>query len=230
MAPQKSTLTGPAYKLAGLALVLLLMGFLVWRLTAPPTDVWSYCARLVPGSERLEISFVPSENSAPTLKVGAGRVTDTKDVEVIKTLSDCIRERSGREPAIQWLVSISAEPLGQLANRWRSEPGLQVKLVTPDARSALILNNLKIGPTNKALTKSQLLDAWCSANAACVTCQPAQISEEAAEAEVGLRPKAPTEELVYQELAGAPKSDGTYEAWQYVKHDRKRYYFSCKGQ
>lgn len=122
------------------------------------------------------------------------------------------------------------EPIGQLANRWRKEPGLQVKLVTPDTQSILILNNLKIGPTNKAQTKSELLDAWCSANAACVSCQPAQVSEEATEVEVGLRPQAPTEELVYQELAGAPKADGSYEAWQYVKDDRKRYYFSCKGQ
>lgn len=218
----------PAIKLAGVVAVILLLGFIVWRVTAPPTDVWSYCARLVPGSENLKIAFILSEKLPPALEVGGGRSTDTKDAEIVQALSDCVRERVGLTPVVRWLVSISAEPLGQLANRWRSEPGLQVKLVTPDPASALKLNNLKIGPTEKSLTKTQLMEAWCVANAACVRCRPPRLADESSEVQIDLVPQPPVDEAVFQEVAGAPKSDGTYEPWQHVKEDRKLYFFVCR--
>lgn len=220
-----------AYKLAAVLGGLALLGFIVWRLTMPATDLWSYCTRLVPGWERMQVTFgTGSQGKVPTLDIGAGRLNDTADAAVIAALSQCVRDKSGVEPAVRWLVSIQSEPLGQLANRWNQEPGLRVRLgPSAEQNDIAVLNNLKIGPTNKAVTKVELLQQWCRQSAACVACDPADIAAEASEVEVRLKPKPATSKQVYQDVAGAAKPDGTYEPWQLIESDRKRYYFVCQG-
>lgn len=228
MAPPSPSVNAQAFKLAGLIAVVLLIGFIVWRFTMQPVDPWTYCPKLIPGADKFELEFGKDDKGTPIIKVGNSRQADTKDVEVIRALTACVQEKSGKEPEVR-LTVIEGEPLGQLTNRWSVEDGVKPKLMPSNNMTAtLILNNLKIGPSAGAVPKHELLQEWCEANSTCVACQPAKIEATAAQVEISLRASAPTQKVLYQETAGAAKADGTYEPWQLVQN-RKRYYYLCSG-
>lgn len=221
--PSPRVNSAQAYKLMGLVVVALLVGFVVWRLTLQPQDKWTYCQKLIPGSEAFELEAGKDD---PIIKAKTNRQADTKDVAIIRELAKCVEEKTGKEPEVR-LASIEGEPLGQLASRWGGEDGVKVKLTPSENKGAnATLNNLKIGPSQGALPKHELLAKWCDANSACVMCQPEKFEASAVAVEISLKASAPTQKVLYQEVAGAPKADGTYEPWQLVRN-RKRYIYLC---
>jgi hypothetical protein len=123
-------------------------------------------------------------------------------------------------------VRIRLEPVGQLANRWRREPGLQLRLMPGSNNEGL--NNIRIGPA--AGQKEDIVRAWCSQEEAgdCISCEPAQPTADTVEVLVRLRDNAPLEKRQLDGVWPVPQPGVQSEPWQIVNAKGERFYYECK--
>lgn len=211
---------------------LFVIAFIAWLIFRPPADAYGLCAKLIPGDNKIGLVIKVPEKGPPHIDFGAGTNVDPKVVEAIDKITACVRDANPAKlvPLQGRLTTTEREPLGQLADRWRREDGIKVRLAIPTDKSetAKTLNNLSIGPSNGEVTKVALIADWCRANSACVTCEPRELVPTAGEVVVRLTDSASVNEDVYQAVAGAPKADGTYEPWELVDDTRRRLIYTCK--
>jgi hypothetical protein len=218
--------------LLGLSL-LALIAFIVWSFARDPVDMLSYCGRLIPGERSSSFTIERTADGVPIISADISIAQDTKDAAILEKLIECVRKS---EPVVVQDVLAPSEPLGQIANRWNRDGPISLRLDGSDKNQALRLNNLRmsqkyVASSNAASTArahASIVSAWCKENAACLSCDPTSPSAGDKEITVRLTPGAPLVEATYPGGPWTPRSDGSFEPWQYVKPDGSRYVFECK--
>jgi hypothetical protein len=138
----------------------------------------------------------------------------------------CIEAVTKAKVRVENGVRLPLEPVGQVANRWRREPGLKLRLM-PGSNDE-VLNNLRIGPATGL--KEDIVRAWCGQEeaGACVTCEPDQPTADTVEVVVWLRDNAPVEKRQLDGVWLVPLSGAQSEPWQIVNAKGERFYYECK--
>jgi len=125
-------------------------------------------------------------------------------------------------------VSLSPQPVGQVADLWKADSRLRLRLM-PGIRDD-VLNNLRIGPD--AGPKEIVIRDWCSAKYAgrCVTCDPSEPTSDTFEVLVRLKKAARVEKSKMDGRWPVPQPGIKLEPWQLVNSRGDRFYYECKSE
>jgi pimeloyl-ACP methyl ester carboxylesterase len=125
-------------------------------------------------------------------------------------------------------VNLSPQPIGQVANLWKGDSRLRLRLMP--GKKYGVLNNLLIGPASG--TKLELIREWCSQNQArgCVNCDPHEQAVDTVEVQVWLKDTARVEKRQFQGQWPVPQPGMKLEPWQLVNPRGERFYYECKSE
>ncbi|WP_425404227.1 hypothetical protein [Hwanghaeella sp.] len=205
-----------------LSLALLVGAFIAWlvlRDSCEQDKIVCDCAVVLGAKKVGGVKVETGKDGKANVDVGAVLESSTNVAAVqVEAWTNCLEQR-GKAHRIVNGVSLPAEPIGQVANRWKREQGLQIDL---GSTSNKILQNLKIGPT--AGPKSSVIQSWCTGEAgSCITCEPTNWQDAGVQVSVRLKANAPVEKTVMSENWSPLAS----EPWQIVDEQGTRYFYRC---
>ncbi len=127
-----------------------------------------------------------------------------------------------------FIVSLSPQPLGQVADKWKKDRRLRLRLM-PGTRD-VVLNNLRIGPDAGA--KEKLIRDWCREKHAgrCVSCDPPEPTSDTFEVLIRLKNGAPVEKAKMDGRWPVPQPGVRQEPWQLVNSRGERFYYECRSE
>lgn len=204
----------------GLGVIFAIVAYLVFR---PTPD--SVCLALLPQKANAGFSI-----DGKTIKVDIGGVQQSTGAnpEQAASFIDCLkRNNPGARLETTNGIIIPRMPVGELSDHWQNEQGLQLSL-EPDPNAPdknRILQNLAIGPG--AGTKSSVIGNWCKANQACVSCDPANVSEATNQVIVRLKQDPPYDR---RQIDGQfpPSPANPHKPWEDVNDKGERFYYECR--
>lgn len=203
-----------------------LAGFSVWWMMPRPLPEVVICQSVVPGAKQVGLKFSRAAGGGIDVDFGGTTTTNAATAEALRAFLDCL-EKQNNNKTINLVhgVRLDLEPIGQVAEHWKSDIGLRLKLMPGGEEK--ILNNLRIGPT--VGSKQEVIRNWCSAEQAgnCVTCVPNEPTETTSAVEIQLRPNPPVEIIQMPGMWSGAAPGGRLEPWQLVS-DGKRSLYVCK--
>jgi hypothetical protein len=219
----------------GLLVVVAFGLFVYFVIRQPPfSEQYAICYALLPSDREagLSGSIDPVEGVTIDLRgeVGQPNVPTQQQVDAFQA---CVERLTPGVPVrISNLVSLPAEPIGQVANRWARETGgLQLALPSGNNRE---LSLVRIGPDRG--TKAEVIGEWCAEVSACVECDPPTPTADTLQVILALQPDAP---LIRKEMPGSGDrwpvppigADGkpVQEAWQDVDASGVRWFLECQS-
>ena len=184
------------------------------------------CLELLPSNKDFGVSYGINSSSSKLVDVKfSARKENSADLseEIADTFVQCIKEvRDGVE--IINFARIGTSPIGQVADEWLGETGLQIELRWRDNEKAKIINNLEIGP--RSGQKWQILEEWCSDEnmGRCVECSDLDSGAEAVAVKVKLREESEFRRVFWSDNWA---TDREHQLWDDIDEDGKRYLYEC---
>jgi hypothetical protein len=204
-----------------------LAGFAIWWLIPRPLPEVVVCEKLIPGVKQVGLKFSRAREGGIDIDFGGTATTNSATAETLKAFIDCLKEQNASK-AINVIrgVNLDLEPIGQVADHWKTDPDLRIKLM-PNGEDK-ILNNMRIGPA--AGRKQDIIRNWCSPDQAgrCVKCVPDNPTETTTYVEVQLRPTPPVERQQMPGIWSGAPAGRPLDPWQLVEPDGRRFVFVCK--
>lgn len=201
--------------------------YLIREVFREPDNLEKLCLEVLPQNKRVGIKMAFLSNGQVKIDLSGERgVQAGATPEQIEAFVKCIEATTKAKVTIENGIRLPLEPLGQVANRWRRESGLQLRLMPGSNNEAL--NNIRIGPATGR--KEDVVRAWCSQveAGACVSCEPDQPTGDTVEVLVRLRDNAPLEKRQLDGVWPVPQAGGQSEPWQIVNARGERFYYECK--
>lgn len=224
--PQKNDGKVSPVLIVGLLIFAVLAAYVVYQVFREP-DFSKLCLEVLPQDKRVGIKIEKSSGGELKIDLAGQRVVQTGATpEQIEAFVKCIEATIQAKVKIENGVRLPLEPMGQVANRWRREPGLQLRLMP--GRYDEILNNIRVGPATGL--KEDVIRAWCSQEraGACVSCEPDQPTADTVEVLVWLRDNAPVEKRQLDGVWPVPQPGVQSDPWQIVNAKGERFYYECK--
>jgi hypothetical protein len=200
--------------------------YLIWQVFREP-DLSKLCLEVLPQNKRVGINLESAGKGRVKLDFSGQRGVQTGATpEQIEAFVKCIEATTKAKVQIENGVRLPLEPVGQVANRWRRESGLKLRLM-PGSNDE-VLNNLRMGPATGS--KEAVISDWCSQGkaGACVTCEPDQPVADTVEILVRLWDNAPVEKRQLDGVWPVPQPGIPSEPWQIVNARGERFYYECK--
>jgi hypothetical protein len=207
--------------------VLMVIAYLIKNVFDRPTEIGELCAEVLPQDKRIGMKTEYTKNGVVKLDLTGQRgVPAGASPEQIEKFIQCL-ERAKEKVIVESGVRLPLEPLGQVANRWKSEHGLQLRLL-PGANDE-VLYNLRLGPA--AGLKENVIREWCTHRNAgrCVTCEPTEPTVDTVEVLVSLRRDAPAAKRKLDGVWPLPPPGVPVEPWQLVNEKGERFYYECRS-
>lgn len=209
----------------------------------PPIDPRiAHCYRLLPETRAGGVSVKFDKEGIAEIVLG-GEWEGGKDPksEQLKAFQVCVNEALNMPVRIRDGATIDLEPLGQVADRWKSESGLKLTLM-PGPKEE-VLQNLRIGPL--VGLKPDMISEWCGGAVAgtCVSCEPDTPTMDTPAVIIRLRSEAPAiraqmpgnwPPVVIDPETGKLKlkADGQpvtpFKPWQLVDAEGRRFFYECR--
>lgn len=213
--------------IAGLLILGLLGAYLIYQVFHEPDSPVKSCLEVLPQNKRVGIKIeLVRENQVKIDLSGQRGVKAGATPEQIEAFVKCIETTTKKNVMVENGVRLPLEPVGQVANRWRREAGLKLRLM-PGSNDE-VLNNLRIGPATGL--KENIVRTWCSQEktGACVTCEPDHPTADTVEVLVRLRDNAPVEKRQLDGVWPVPQPGVPSDPWQIVNAKGERFYYECK--
>jgi|GEM_PF-5154379 len=203
------------------------VGFAIWWINPRPLPEVVICQSVVPGIKQVGLKFNRSRDGGIAVDVGGTVTGATATPEALQTFFKCLQQyNKATSVTIVRGVNLDLEPIGQVAEHWKSDDDLRLKLMPGGNWS--ILNNLRIGPAIGR--KQDVIRSWCSTAQAgrCVKCSPENPSDATQYVEIELRLNPPVEKQQLRGVWAGAAPGGKLEAWQLVEAG-KRFVYACRS-
>lgn len=208
-----------------------LAAFVIWWIIPPPVPIneeVAACYRILPDNRKagVSIEFDKDGNAKINLSGEVG-TPNVPTAEQLKAFRACLNDFLGVVD-IGATARQPAAPIGQVADTWNGQNGLNLTLMP--SKDDIVLNNLRFGPD--VGSKAEIAERWCAEFAACVTCKPSSPTDDTPEVLIEL---TNVSKAVKVQMAGIwpppmidPKTGKAKgELWQLVEPDGRRFYFEC---
>jgi hypothetical protein len=209
---------------------LIIMGlgiYLINQVFRKPDTLSELCLEVLPQNKRVGLKMEYRDRQVTIDLSGQRGDKEGATPEQIEGFVKCIEITTKASVRIVNGVRLPLEPVGQVANRWRREPGVKLRLMPGSNNEAL--NNIRIGPATGL--KEDIIREWCTQEnaGACVICEPHNPTADTVEVLVWLRDNAPLEKRQLDGVWPAPQPGTQSEPWQSVNAKGERFYYECKG-
>lgn len=206
------------------AIFAILAAFLIARFNPSPLPEEVICERLIPGVKEVGLKFSRAADGGVDVGLNGKVSTSQATAELVDKILECVGSHNSMK--IVHAVNLDLEPIGQVADHWKGDRDLRLKLMPGGDMS--ILNNLRIGPV--VGKKQEVMREWCGPSQAgnCVKCSPSEPTEDTQYVEISLLPNPPVERQQMPGTWNGAGPGGKLEPWQLAEPDGRRYLYRCK--